>query len=283
MRLSGGQYDSLLLWLLRRGDRVSICSGRLVVSAASGKPVPDDWIEREREKLATEISALVGKPIFQVFDHSVGNFDGGKFPGVNFQLKRMGDRSCYFTIFNVETVRKRNTRFGKKGQPLPSGQFWIGEKHALFQFWQSTGLPVPKRKGSFADYLGKLRSLYLTGLMAGEKIKATSLAPVEVTYDEIAFACTISLGAEFSPDNFFVSAGHFSDNGRTMVSDKQLQQRRAIPDSATFSSTSRDIHGKSNQGGRTQVAVRTDVDRTENPVDQSVDEWVAAYEDAPSL
>lgn len=276
---------SLLLWLVGRGDSVCIHTGRLMVSAASGKTVEDDWIKRKRERLGTEISTLTGMPIFQVVGHSVGNFDGGRYPGLHLQLRKLGDDRTYYTVFNVETARQRTTPYGKKGQPSPPGQFWIGERHALYQFWQLTGLPMPRRKGAFSDYLGKLRPLYLTGVVIGEKVRATSLKPVDVTVHDIILASKNVGEPEILPDNSSTFAGHLPDNCRTIIPDKQVQQSRIVASDTTVSSTWADFHERSNQGRRMQGAVICGLDTVISicPEEQSVDEWLAEYENTPPL
>lgn len=283
MNPSGHGDVSPLLQLVAHGDSVCIHTGRLMVSAVSGRPVQDDWTELEREGLVSRISALTGIPVFQVVSYSVGNFYDGRFPGVCFQLRKIGDEGSYYTVFNVETARKRTTRYGKKDQPLPPGQFWIGERHALYQFWQLTGLPMPRRKGAFSDYLGKLKPLYLTGVVIGEKVRATSLKPVDVTVQDIILASKKVGDREILPDNSSTFSGHLTDNCRTIIPDKPVQQSRIVTSDTTVSSTWADFHERSNQGRRMQGAVKCDLDISICPEEQSTDEWLADYENTPPL
>lgn len=151
-----GNVRTLLAQLLVRGDCVAVECGRLTISPASGCPVPADWLERHGRQLITEAARAAGVEALEYLGYSAGNYGPSKRGGVSLQFRNLLDGSERYAVFNAETRRNRNTQHGKKGAPLPRGQFRVTERFKFYGFWLSTGLPVPRRLSALHDYMGKL-------------------------------------------------------------------------------------------------------------------------------
>ncbi|WP_444925870.1 hypothetical protein ACJJI4_16950 [Microbulbifer sp. TRSA002] len=159
----GEPARELLQRLLARGDGIAVDSGRLTLTPASGHPVPAEWLSEHERPLITEASRLASVEPLEYVGYSVGNYGPSKRGGVSLQFRSLVDGSERYSVFNAETRRNRTTKHGKKGSPLPSGQFRITTRFKFYGFWVSTGLPVPRRLSAFHDYMGKLAGLVFTG------------------------------------------------------------------------------------------------------------------------
>lgn len=177
--------------LLARGDTVSIQCGRLVIQPASGNPVPPEWLAEHGESITKAILAACERYGFRYLKHSTGRFGGGRYPGVALQLVELltGEQVC--AVFNAKLNRERTTRAGGKGEPLPPGQFRIGDGHALWKLWRACGLPEPRRRSELYEVMHKLDGVLLQGdkrERAQSKLIATSVTVLNIGTDQIRSA-----------------------------------------------------------------------------------------------
>ena len=190
--------QALAVKLLSRGDSIEIRDGRLVIEAASGDPVPEDWMAKNSGGLALEILRAIGLDAFYYDGYATGNYQvsesGKSAPGLTLNMVSALTEERAFTIFNVSLTRARTTSAGKKGDPLPRGRFRLKHKkgfnpkqHAFYQFWKSTDLRMP-RMSAFHEYMGNLRGVLFTSsrhptkegrLIAGDMC-ALNLTPTQV-------------------------------------------------------------------------------------------------------
>ena len=74
--------------LIQRGDRVSIEQGELVITAASGVPVPTEWMARNREELIKEVLKLLDVPDIYVYKYyTTGRYGSKGIMGLTLQFQ----------------------------------------------------------------------------------------------------------------------------------------------------------------------------------------------------
>ena len=206
--------ECLATKLLSRGDAVSIERGRLVIQPASGKPVPPDWINTNTARLCRDVLMALGLDAFEYTDYSTGHYGKTRSGGITLRFVSLVTGQSAYAVFNADLTRQRNTATAKAGALLPKGQFRIGKRSHFYKFWMGTGLPLPRRLSAMHDYMGKLRSVLMTGSLSGGRINAGSLTPINLSAAQFRTAIL--------PDNFRTSAGQLPDKGAG-------QQIRASP------------------------------------------------------
>lgn len=256
--------------LLRRGDEISIELGRLVIRPSSEKDVPEEWLQKHKPALIREILVTLGIDAYEYGGYSTGKFGHQHAPGVAIQLPSFVGGLDSHAIFNAELNRDRTTKAGAKGSDLPKGHFRIGKRSHLYRFWQSTGLPTPKRLSSLHDYLGNLRDiLFAADMVVGRKnrLNTASLRPLSITSAEVRNA--------FQPDNCRTIAGQATDNCRTKVPDKDFapaQQNQGFQRNQT---TGTENHGKTVISTYGYTAVNVSTQSRKRPQEQTEEEWLA--------
>lgn len=252
---------NMLATLLARGDRIAVVRGRLVISPASGKPVPDDWLKEWAEPLVIAAARLAGLPALSYQGHDVGNYQvgngsGTRKGGLALQFRCLTTGQELYAIFNVDTKRARDTKAGKKGDPLPPGQFRAGKKSGFYHFWQCTDLPF-QRLANLHQRMGNLRELvYTADLSTGERIASATLRPLEIPNLAI---------------NSQTSRNQIANNMQTRVANKETQQRqqpRGIQPNPTT--------GEPNHGNKV-IREHGYKGKGKSPQDQSSDEWLTDY------
>ncbi|WP_226642800.1 hypothetical protein [Microbulbifer variabilis] len=258
----------LLQRLLARGDGIAVDGGRLTLAPASGHPVPAEWLSEHERPLITEAARLAGVEPLEYVSYSVGNYGPSKRGGVSLQFRNLTDGSERYSVFNVETRRNRTTKHGKKGSPLPAGQFRITTRFKFYGFWLSTGLPVPRRLSAFHDYMGKLAGLVFTGTAAdGERL--SDVRPLSLCNADLLELMGVNL-----PDNSRTSAGQLPDNSRTKLPDKEIQQTQQPRGIQPIQTTGEKKHGN------TVIRERGYKGTPIPPQEQTNEEWLACYERA---
>lgn len=258
--------------VLNRGGVISIELGRLVIRPQSGKPVPQDWLHKYSLILIREILIKLDIEAYEYDSYSTGYYGRHKAPGVTLQLPSVVSRLDTHAIFNADLTRNRNTTAGAKGTPLPQGHFHIGKRSHLFNFWQSSGLPLPKRLSSLYDYMGNLQGILLTGTLVDghrNRLNAGSLRPLSIATDEIR--------RTFMPDTGRTMTKQLTDNNQTKSPDKEAapaQQNRGIEAKRTTGSAN---HGKTVISTRGYTAVSSCRASRKRPQDQTHDEWLDDY------
>lgn len=279
-------HNQLLIELLRRDDKLSINNGVIEIQPNSGKPVPDAWITDNGHLLMRQLCKLTLIPMFEYVGHSVGEFginsdsqdkkDRKGFSGLCLQFADIvtGEDACL--IFNVDTKRKRDTRYGKKGSNLPKGQFNVGVRSSFYKFWTINDFPLPRRRSSFHDVLGKLKGYCFTGeVLSNNRFKDKKLTLTSITSEQI-------LG---SYQQYFISK-------QSAIYQQQLSNYQATYPSSDVSqsfeykglqsnlTTEGVSYGISNQGGAELSNVIALHKQSKRPEEQSDEEWYSDYDRA---
>jgi len=185
--------QTTLYSLIKRGDRVSIEQGELVVTAASGVPVPPEWMALNKARLISEALELLDVSDAYVFKYyTTGRYGSKGIMGVTLQFQSLLTGESFYTVLNVSLKRSRNTKAGKKGSPLPDGQF-LPPKDGLFcKLWASTGLKVPRYCIEYYKCMGKLASFhFVADVHAKEKDRliSSTIKPVNLSSGRIKEVC----------------------------------------------------------------------------------------------
>lgn len=177
---------SLLETLLSRGDHIDIIKGKLVITSASKKPIPKNWLADNSTRLLVEVATLFDINVYIYDSYSTGYYGKHKSAGMTLQLTNIATGEESYVIYNVELVRSRNSAAGSKGDPLPKGQFRLSKKHKFYKFWLSTGLKIAPRLSSYHDYMGNLKQLFfMPRLTNGNKIKDKLIPLLSLSHKEI--------------------------------------------------------------------------------------------------
>ncbi|CAI8880502.1 Integrase [Pseudomonas sp. IT-P258] len=262
--------------LLARGNEISIEHGQLVIRPSSGMPVPLDWRDKYSPALLREILVTLRMDAYEYGGYSTGLYGTNKAAGVTIQLPSFVGGLDTHAIFNAELNRKLSTKAGKKDTPLPKGHFRIGKRSHLYRFWQSTGLPTPRRMSSFHDYLGNLRGILFTADMTADqnnRLDTGSLRPLYITAVEVRKA--------FQPDKGRTIDGQLPDNCRTKVPDKDLTTAQTNQGFKGNPTTGTDNHGKTVISTSEYTAVNEPVVSRKSPQEQTDEEWLADYSSTP--
>ena len=262
--------ECLTAKLLRRGDTVSIELGQLAIQPASGKPVPPEWISTNRARICREVLMSVGMDAFEYTDYSTGHYGKKRSAGVTLRFVSVVSGQSVYAVFNADLTRQRNTSTAKAGALLPKGQFRIGKRSHFYKFWMGTGLPFPRRLAAMHDYMGKLRSVLVTGSVTADRINAGSLVPLSLTADQFREAIL--------PDNSRTRSGQLPDNSRTRVPDKEKATGQEPQGLQPIPATCASNHeNKLIRKDEYKTIPYTPIDTPKPPQDQTVDEWLEAY------
>jgi hypothetical protein len=271
--LRGDPVECLVTKLLSRGDTVSIEQGRLIIQPASGKPVPMEWLIESTPDICRSILKASGLDAFEYIGYHTGHYGKHKAPGVTLQFVSVVTGEAAYAIFNVDLTRQRTTAKGVAGTALPKGQFRVGERSHFYKFWQSTGIPMPKRLAAFHDYMGNLKGIMYTGTALDGRLQAGNISPLRVSTKHVYNA--------IMPDNCHTTAGQLPDKRQTKQPDKESTPSQTVQGFQPFSTARVSNHGKtviSKQGNK--VSPINPLPPRKPPQDQSVDEWLADYESA---
>lgn len=267
---------TLLCKLLARGDYVAITNGRLTISPASGCPVPDTWLKSYRARLLAEIATCTATRLFSYEGYSTGRYSikgdlPVKSPGVTLTYYAVRSDEFVSVTFNAELDRKRTTKGGRKGSPLPVGQFRVTNRHKFLRYWDSTGIERPLRLSSFHDCMGKLRDVIMTAeIRKGKRLDKDTIRPAAVSFELLRKAMGL-------PDNSLTKTLQLSDNYPTNIPDKESDQSHATQGFEGSTSACNDSQVLSNQVTTNTSIVRSVVKEVLNPATQSNDDWLAEY------
>lgn len=262
---------ALLARLLSQGDDVWISNGVLVISPKSELSVPDEWLKEHEQEIVSQIIKAIGVPAYRYIDYDTGIYGRG-YPGVSLQFHSIAADESAYTIFNANLKRKRNSKHGKAGTPLPKGQFSVGRKSQFYQFWKSTGLPVPPRLSAWHDYMGNLNELIYTAQLhdkVPDRLISETLQPLTATSSQIRQAIQANSPqpkARQSPNNY-----------QTGFPDKQLPQSHARQEIEPNPATGNTSYGNKvirNKGDKKTSPLPTN----KSPQEQTHDEWWDIYD-----
>jgi len=190
------KFQTTLYSLIKRGDQVIIEQGELVVTAASGVPVPPEWMARNRQELIEEVLKLLDVPDIYVYKYyTVGKYGQHNAEGIALQFKSILTGSSFYGIFNVSLKRARNTKSGKKGKPLPSGQFLPPKDGNFCKLWASTELKVPRRNSEYKEHINKMKTLHFVATPHGavnNRLQSATIQSIDTSLEAItkAFYCS---------------------------------------------------------------------------------------------
>ncbi len=263
---------ALLGRLIHKGDVIAIEQGRLVIAPQSGKPVPSEWLNINKDALIESIVLLVKVDAFRYCSYSTGRYNPHKSGGLTLQFEALLSDTSPYVIFNANLKRQKTTKNGSAGSPLPKGRFRVTKKTHFYKFWGRTGLPFPRRLSSFYDYMGNLKQIVYTGSYSKPaRLDAGSLMPLEVSYQAIVEATN-------RPDNSRTNAGLLPNNIRTSVPDKEFPLRHTAQGLQENLTAGENYCGKKvnvNEEKREKVILLPVTPR--NSQQQSTEEWLADY------
>lgn len=170
--------------LLLQGDFVALEQGQLIIRPKSGKPIPADWLKRNRAALLQQIANSLGIGLCQYLGYSTGCYGIHKAGGVSLRYLELGTGQECYAIFNAGLKRERTTKGGEKGARLPDGHFH--PQRAFITYWQLLGLPMPRRLSEFhfsMHHLGKV--LVIAQIDAKGKMDKKSMAPASVNAGDL--------------------------------------------------------------------------------------------------
>ena len=185
----------LVPMMLNRGDSVAIKCGALVVLPASGLPIPQKWLDDNSINVVTQILQQTGKDGLLYIDYSTGNYYKNVASGVTLQFQYLMTGAKAYAIFNADLTRTRNTKRGKAGDPLPTGQFHLAKGATFIKLWNNAGVKKPSSNTEFYKRMGNLKTLIFTGnphATEQDRLVSGSIKPLEITLDEILKAYNFS-------------------------------------------------------------------------------------------
>lgn len=261
----------LLQSLLSRGDRVAVEGGRLVVEAASGIVVPDEWLQAKSDQLLRDIAAESGQILFAYCGYDTGKYGVHKSPGVTLRYRNILTGEHAHVIFNAELNRGRNTVHGKKGASLPKGRFRVGRGYAFVHFWQSLGLDLPRRLSDFHDRMGKLKGIVITAkLNTGNRLDKKSISLLDWAAKAETVVSVSATVSDKSPTN----VRQLPDNAPTILPDKELVQTQVV---RTFQANSSACDKPCVLSNQVRAYQAPSYPPHKDVKDQSNDEWLQDY------
>jgi hypothetical protein len=271
--------------LLSRDDKVDVSNGRLIITPASGKDVPANWLAENEPSIVKEIANLLNLRVYRYTSYSTGNYGKLRKGGVTLQFENILNGDEAFAILNAQLTRKRATKHGNVGAELPKGQFRVSTKHNFYKLWVSTDIKLPARISSFHDYMGKLKSLVFTGnLDSKNKISNETLKPLNVSHEQIITCISQNL-----PDKIQTTTRQVPYNYQTKIPDKEMIKSHASNDIQGNSSRGVNNYGKSIQGSAVTSNPLSPVSskslslvssNPKRPEEQTNEEWLQEHNNA---
>lgn len=276
--------------LIRAGAYLAIEQGYFVMKSSDHCSPDLDLDKREQDALITEILRLMNIKGYKFQSSSTGKFGGGRYPGVQLQFLELNKDEAAYAIFSANLNRVRSVNGKAKGTALPKGSFSVGNTSKFAKFWRRAGLTVPRSWSSMKDYIGMLKKIIFTAeIQDGEKLLKDSLAPLEVTYEEIKYALEQSTNlSEFSEEqlssnNNPINYGQFADNSRIRSSDKDSSSGQSYKGLQRYFTpgliypSSRLTSNKVTPPPFNELNETSDFN-TSKVQEQSIDEWIADYD-----
>ena len=175
----------LLDHLLSRGDLVALDNGQLTIQPASGRDVPEEWLEEYRDALALTLATRTNTPLYKYVGYTAGSYGKHKADGVTLQFANMKTGEEVYAIFNVNRERVQDSRKGrgKAGAKLPAKQFRITKRMELYKFWLRTGLAEPETKllSEFHRVMGRLKSVLFVMSTNSNKADKNTIQAATIT------------------------------------------------------------------------------------------------------
>lgn len=270
----------LLDRLLNQGDLVVLDNGQLIIQPASGREVPEEWLEEHRGVLALTLATRANTPMYKYIGYTIGAYGKHKKDGVTLQFVSMTTGEEVYAIFNVNRERVQDSPKGKAGTKKAGKQFRITENMALYKFWLRTGLAEPERKylSEFHRVMGRLKPVLFTMSTGGNKADKRTIKAATVTSTKrhenrgkVGDKTGEEMGKSGGKDVGIESPARPSSTGLTVessyVSDKvrlKLISKEVSKDALPCSNT---LNTPNTKNTYNEVA----------PQEQSIDEWLSDY------
>lgn len=265
--------ECLATKLLSRDDTISFERGRIDIQPASGKPVPQQWMIENTPELCRAILLAAGLDAFEYVGYKTGHYGKHKAPGVTLRFASVVTGESVYAIFNVDLTRQRTTLAGKAGDPLPSGQFRVGERSHFYKFWLGTGLQVPDRMQRFHKCMGKLSGILFTGTLNSDRFDAQTIRPVWLNAEQVRMAV---LGHKQGTTRAQLGHKEGTRSGhKEMAPDQTVSGFQPIE-----SACAANYENKLTRRQDNKVSPINPLPPRKPPQEQSVDEWLADYESA---
>jgi len=265
-----GSY--MLRKLLARGDQVYIQKGRLVIQPGSGKAVQDEWFAQNETELITSILLVTCRNAYYYQDYSAGNFGGGRYPGISMSFVELNTFGTVYCCYNAELTRTRNSKYGRKGQPLKIGQFHPPTSGKFVKTWRSLGMEMPRRISEFHEKMSSLKGiLFSLSIGSGSKVDKDKISTLEIPFELIHLA----LHGEGSSGNHSAKHRQPIGNSSAKVFGKEVDVSEEMRGSERISTACDKHHETSHQGTSYQeddISLSSDLVK-----DMSNDDWVDRY------
>lgn len=174
----------LLKNYILKGHYVAFKAGHFIIFPRKGQQMPADWLNNNRSRLMGEISDLFGISVLEYQDYQTNHYGKHKFSGVCLRYVDVQTDMDRVVFFNAELTRVRSTKYGKQGAALPKRRFRCLPRSGFAKFWRMLEV-TPSRPKEYYDYMGKLKSIYITGEVDGNKVINKTIRPVDITYEAI--------------------------------------------------------------------------------------------------
>jgi hypothetical protein len=277
--------NSLLEQLLKRGDKIYIYDGSLIIEPISGGHVPKSWLKQHGSTLVGQILQAVNIDCFAYIGYSTGKYGGRRYSGVTLQFESLIAREYKHCIFNART----DYQCGKKiGNPLPKGRFSVSKHSTFHKFWRDTGLRLPPRLGAFNDYMGNLKKLLFTATCKCKgKIDKNSIKPLNVTYEQITASFAL-----LPTNTNQTGAEQMTNHSQTLLPNNDLPQPQESIGLHEFQSTCINNYGISNKDSAVKGNINSNnkgsstgnsegtINRYKKkvPQEQTNEEWLEDYD-----
>lgn len=266
--------------LLARGDEISIQCGRLVIQPASGRSVPSVWLKEHGEALAADILSSCGRSAFRYLRHGTGRYGVGCYQGVTLHLVDLLSGEDVRAVYNAKLTRERTTRAGRKGEPLPQGQFRVGDRYELWRLWLASGLTCPRYRSELCEVLPRLGEILLEGEhhpRQSSRLVASTVRPLSISPEEVRAALAVESSRE--------RIGNQSGRSREVVGNQSGKTiEREVEQRLVLSGVEADLNHVCDESRKKQEVIKTASKHESSAClpsppseQQDVDDWLADY------
>lgn len=277
---------------IQLGATVQIHSGRIEV-LSDDKPVNEDWYASNEKEIIAFITKELSMPAYEYESYSTGFYGPSKWSGVTLQYLEINSLEPAYIVFNADLEAKRSSIKKTKGAKKETGKFIVGKRSAFFKFWNEAGLAIPNnRMSKICDRMSWLKPIIFTGdIETKEKLNKQSLEPLMVSYSTIHNLFTTDNTQTgypiishthktlFTTDNTRTRNGQHTDKIRTRSSDKETQQTQKPQGLEPNQTTGFSNYGTRLNGNAViQSPITPSNTLSNNPTNQTVDEWLSDYE-----
>ena len=260
--------------LLERGDILEIVDGRLNIIANSGVLVPDFWLTAYSDDLVLALLAQLAIDAYIYESYTTGRYGAKCYSGVCLQFVSLLSGDSAHVIFNVGLDRVKTTVKGRKGTPLPDGQFRVGKRSEFYKFWNRADQKLPPRLSSFHDYMGNLKGAFFVATVAdSEKLEKQSLRLLDISSAQISSA----FSKASVTDDQHTQTIQKPNNIHTTNPYNHYAENHTQRDLSSISTTDKYNCGKRLKGSAVVRETGVPTIANKRPQDQTVEEWLVDY------